>query len=136
MEGISVGFLYDCRLMDILDLGLLMTSNSRFFHISPICPYSDKRNIILLAILHDTYTADGTFYHAFKAHQLQCLVKDIFARGQNHEKKHHPPLPIASAFQVSCSMFIGKFQEAFDTLQQILSRSRPPFEKNTNGFFI
>jgi len=29
---------------------------------------------------------------------------DKFARGQNHEKKHHLPLPIASAFQVSFIM--------------------------------
>ncbi len=65
---------------------------------------TNATNGVGTSILHDTYTADGTFYHAFKAHQVQCLVNDIFARGQNHEKKHHPPLPIASAFQVSCSM--------------------------------
>ncbi len=31
------------------------------------------------------------------------LLNDIFARDQNHEKKHHLPLSTAAVFQVSCT---------------------------------
>ncbi len=57
-------------------------------------------------MLQDTSTADGTFSHAFKAYQLQAFSNDLFARDQNHEKKHHTSSSIASVFQVSCNMDI------------------------------
>ncbi len=37
---------------------------------------------------------------------VPTFSNDLFARDQNHEKKHHPPWSIAFVFQVSCSMHI------------------------------
>ncbi len=44
------------------------------------------------------------FFMVLKRIQLPTFSNDLFARDQNHEKKHHLPLSIASVFQVSCSM--------------------------------
>ncbi len=64
------------------------------------------QQFLVAGMLQDTCAVDGTFSHAFKAHQLKAFVNDIFARGQKHEEKHHPCLPIVSVLQVSCSSMV------------------------------
>ncbi len=44
------------------------------------------------------------FLMLLKRIQLPTFSNDLFARDQNHEKKHLLPSSIASVFQVSCSM--------------------------------
>ncbi len=55
-------------------------------------------------MLQDTSTVGGAFSHAFKAYQVSTFSNDLFARDQNHEKKHHPPWSIASVLQLPCCM--------------------------------